>query len=500
MLNKNEKEQLQDAEIQEELEALKEKKRQANTSILPTKWKGMEVFLLIISLFLIATGVVLAFMGFILDWNYKSFNLHFPIFIFPCGLFVVAGVISLIFAVRALTKRRREFGKSIMVSPDGDVPEYPEETIVKKSVEALQVKKKKVERPMAIKKVYSVDPEKRVIEMDKRKVERVLDHNITFPKLREALAVNLRRRAINLSEEDLNVLVSSLAYSRCFFLQGIDEKYRQPMLDALAETMVAQRAMIMGEGRLAPSLGKLPQLPKNTSFILGIDGLAPEDAEGFFRGCAGEIADYSVDHLIAETYNVSNNLILLVFLGEGNPLSIPANLLAKCPLLHLVPSALEVPSPEDGLTVRSSGDEIRYMSLKEKAQNFLNDELVAGFDTLFDFAYAKGFLIGNDVENAFERQEAAYILLGVNHDKAAGMVLAYDYIPYLMKVLDESAISEEGGLRETLEKAFDRSDTSSYVRNALRTLNKKEKPKEEKPAKEEPAEGKEPEPEGGAES
>ncbi len=477
MLNKSEKEALQDAEVQDELEALKDMKRQANTSILPSKWKGMEIFLLVISLFIIASGVVLAAMGFIFDWNYKSFNLHFPIFIFPCGLFVVGGLISLFFAVRALTKRKREFGKSIMVSPDGDIPEYPEETIVKKSVEALQVKKKKVDRPMAIKKVYSVDPEKRVIEMDKRKVERVLDHNITFPKLREALAVNLRRRAVGLSDEETNVLVASLAYSRCFFLQGVEEQFRQHILDALAETMVAQRSMVAGAGRLVPEIGRLPQLEKNVSYIVGIDGLAPEEAEAYFAGCAKEIADYSVNHVLGESYNLSNNLIFLVFLGEGNPLSLPESLLAKCPLLRLAPTALEVPSPEEKLVVRSSGDEIRYMSLKEKSANYLNDELVAGFDNLFEFAYRKGFLVGNDVENAFEREEAAFILLGVNHEKAAGMVLAYDYIPYLLKVLDESAISEEGGLRETLEKNFEKSDTSSYVRNALRTLSKKEKAK-----------------------
>ena len=475
MLNKSEKEALQDAEVQDELEALKDMKRQANTSILPSKWKGMELFLLFISLFIIAAGVILAVLGFILDWNYKSFNLHFPIFIFPCGLFVIGGAISLFFAIRALTKRNREFGKSIMVSPDGDIPEYPEETIVKKSVEALQVKKKKVDRPMAIKKVYSVDPEKRVIEMDKRKVERVLDHNITFPKLKEALGVNLRRRAVGLSDEELNVLVASLAYSRCFFIQGVEQGLRQNILDAFAETMVAQRSMVAGHDRLVPHIGTLPQLEKNTSYILGVDGLVPEEAEAFFAGCAGEIADYSVDHVLGESYNLSNNLVLLVFLEAGNPLSLPANLLAKCPLLHLAPTTLEVPSPEEGLTVRSSGDEIRYMSLKEKGNNYLDDELVAGFDTLFDFAYHKGFLVGNDVENAFEREEAAYLLLGVSGEKAAGMVLAFNYIPYLLKVLDENAISEEGGLRETLEKSFDKSDTSSYVRNALRTLSKKEK-------------------------
>ena len=477
MLNKSEKEALQDAEVQDELEALKDMKRQANTSILPTKWKGMEIFLLVISLFIIAAGVILAVMGFIFDWNYKSSNLHFPIFLFPCALFVVGGLISLFFAIRALTKRHREFGKSIMVSPDGDIPEYPEETIVKKSVEALQVKKKKVDRPMAIKKIYSVDPEKRVIEMDKRKVERVLDHNITFPKLREAFGVNLRRRAVNLSEEEINVFVASLAYSRCFFIQGVEEPFRQSILDALAETMIAQRSMVVGQGRLAPVIGKLPALEKNVSYILGVDGLVPEESEAFFHGCDKEIADYSIDHLLAESYNLSNNLIFLVFLNEGNPLSLPETLLAKCPLLRLSPAALEVPSPEEGLSVRSSGDEIRYMSLKEKGENYLNDELVAGFDELFEFAYRKGFLVGNDVENAFEREEAAYLLLGVSHEKAAGMVLAYNYIPYLLKVLDESAISEEGGLRETLEKAFDKSDTSAYVRNALRTLAKKEKAK-----------------------
>ena len=475
MLNKSEKEALQDAEVQDELEALKDMKRQANTSILPTKWKGMELFLLFISLFIILAGVILAVLGFVLDWNYQGYGLHFPIFIFPCALFVVAGLISLFFAIRALTKRNREFGKSIMVSPDGDIPEYPEETIVKKSVETLQVKKKKVDRPMAIKKVYSVDPEKRVIEMDKRKVERVLDHNITFPKLKEALGVNLRRRSVNLSEEELNVLVASLAYSRLFFLQGVEASFRQNILDAFAQTMVAQRSMVAGQNRLAPHIGTLPQLEKNTSYILGVDGLVPEEAEAFFAGCAGEIADYSVDHTLGESYVLSNNLIILVFLEAGNPLSLPANLLAKCPLIHLAPAALEVPSPEEALTVRSSGDEIRYMSLKEKGNNYLNDELVAGFDDLFEFAYRKGFLIGNDVENAFEREEAAYLLLGVSHEKAAGMVLAYDYIPYLLKVLDENAISEEGGLRETLEKSFDKSETSSYVRSALRTLSKKEK-------------------------
>lgn len=477
MLNKSEKEALQDAEVQDELEALKDMKRQANTSILPTKWKGMEIFLLIISLFIIAAGVILAALGFILDWNYKSFNLHFPIFIFPCALFVIGGLISLFFAIRALTKRHREFGKSIMVSPDGDIPDYPEETIVKKSVESLQVKKKKVERPMAIKKIYSVDPEKRVIEMDKRKVERVLDHNITFPKLREALGVNLRRRSVGLSEEEINVLVASLAYSRCFFIQGVEGPLRQKVLEALAETMIAQCSMVAGQGRLVPSIGKLPQLEKNVSYILGVDGLVPEEAEAFFQGCAKEVADYSVDHVLPESYNLSNNLILLVYLNEGNPLSLPANLLAKCPLIRLNPEALAVPSPEEKITVRSSGDEIRYMSLKEKGANYLNDELVSGFDALFEFAYHKGFLVGNDVENAFEREEAAYILLGVSQEKAAGMVLAYNYIPYLLKVLDETAISEEGGLRETLEKSFDKSDTSAYVRNALRTLSKKEKAK-----------------------
>ncbi len=477
MLNKNEKEALQDAEVQDELEALKDMKRQANTSILPTKWKGMEIFLLVISLIVVLTGVILAVMGFLLDWNYRTSQLMFPIFLFPCLLFVLGGGVSLFFALRALFKKAPVYGKSIMVSPDGDIPEYPEETIVKKSVEALQVKKKKVDRPMAIKKVYSVDPEKRVIEMDKRKVERVQDHNITFPKLREALAVNLRRRAVNLSEEEINLLVASLAYSRCFFLQGVESKFRQPILDALAETMIAQRSMIPGQGRLAPAIGKLPQLEKNTSYILGIDGLVPEEGEAFFSKCATEIADYSIDHILAESYPLSNNLIVLVFLEEGNLLALPANLLAKCPAFHLAPTELEVPSPEEGLAVRSSGDEIRYMSLKEKSANYLNDELVNGFDDLFDFSYRKGFLIGNDVENAFEREEAAFILLGVNQEKAAGMILAYNYIPYLLKVLDETAISEEGGLRETLEKSFEKSDTSAYVRTALRTLSKKEKAK-----------------------
>ena len=477
MITQNEKEILQNAEVQDELEALKDVKRQANASVLPSKWKGMEFFFLIASIVLIGVGVLFAFLGFFLGWDYKTYSMHFPIFLFPCALFAVAGVIGVLFALRSIATRKRTFGKSIMVSPDGDVPDYPEETIVKKSVEVLQAKKKKVDRPMAIKKVYSVDPEKRVIEMDKRKVERVLDHGITFPRLREAFGLNLRRHGVSLTDEDINVLVSSLAYSRCFFLQGIEPRFRKPILEALGETMVAQNVMIVGEGRLSQTLGRVPQLPKNTSYILGIDGLVPEQAKDFFEGCANEIADYSVDHLIAESYNVPNNLILVVLLGEGNPLSLPVQLLAKCPLLHFAPTALDVPSPEPMMTVRSSGDEIRYMSLKEKSNYFLNDELVAGFDSLFDFAYHKGFLIGNDVENAFERQEAAYLLLGISQPKIAGMILAYDYLPYLVKVLDDAAITGEGGLRETLDKSFDKTDTTSYIRAALRTLTKKENAK-----------------------
>lgn len=466
MLTKKEKQLLEEGQLKQELDDIQSKKSRQNDDLLPKNSKLLPVLFIIIAAVIIAIAVLWFIQGF--SSNFRRNIDGFPVYmVASIALAVIAGVI-LFFALRGLFKRRRKFGQTIMVAPDGEVPDYPEETIATKAVERLE---EDFDRPQAVKRIFSDDPEKRAIRMDKKKVERILDHNITFPKLAKAITISLSRFGLGIEEDEAKLLAGKFASSRLFFIRGIDAEHHAPFISALAEAMEGECATVGATPSLPEVYGNVvPPLPANKAFLLGIDGLTPETVEAYIGNYADEIADYSIDHVKEDGNTIWMNLCLFVFLPEGPVNAIPAKLLEKSSTFTLNLNVLPAASTDAPFPVRSSGDEIRYLALREKATSYLSDELVDAFEHLYAFAAKKGFRVHNDVENAFEKEEAALLLQGMSSEKAAGIVVATSYLPYLLAVTGESAFGEEGGLREELERGFSAEECSLPIRQALREL------------------------------
>ena len=216
MLTKEEERLLEQASVKDELDAIKDQKKdQNNDSILPQKWKKGLILALLLGLLWLLAGVILVI------YALGHFVEGFPVALAPAALCIIVGLLFTILSLRGLSKKARVFGRSIMVSPDGEIPDFPEETIARKPNEGAKVND---DRPMEVKKIYSDDPEKRAIALDKKKVERVMDHNITFPKLCASLKHNLATHGYEISNDDSIALIGALAFSRLIFIQGVNDE------------------------------------------------------------------------------------------------------------------------------------------------------------------------------------------------------------------------------------------------------------------------------------
>ena len=165
------------------------------------------------------------------------------------------------------------------------------------------------------------------------------------------------------------------------------------------------------------------------------------------------------------------NLVFLYFLQGTSLEGLDPVLAEKSSVINLVINKLDNPSGEMIEEVRSTGDEIRYLALKEKGSHFLSDVAMAYFDEPFELAEKKGHRVENDVENGLECEEAAFLLMGYSDEKSAGMAFAQSYLPYLSVALSQGEITEEGGLREIVDHGFTDEEASAPVRNAFRRFN-----------------------------
>ena len=470
MLDKKEQKLLDEVETQQDLERIRENTRRIKATKLPTKWLSLMWLGVIFGVAFAIIGVALILGGLSSGYRWNILDeegrVGFPVYFVPSFLLIALGVLIIVYCLIGIFKKKRKFGESIMLSPDGEVPEYPEETIAKKAVEPL---KRDIDRPMAVRKVYADDPEKRVIKMDKKKVERVLDHNITFPKLRDALIQNLAIEGYHIDELTAAELVAALALTRNFFITGLDQEGGAALVRSLGVAMKAREAFALEGTRFLDDLSsRSPALEPNQSFIFGIGDVDGSNASTYLGTAVEPLSDYSADHNLGPDGSIRMNDLFFFFLKEKEFSGIPADLLEESIVLPIALDKLAVNSTEDPLVVRSSGDEIRYMSLREKSAHFINDELTASFDQLYAFAASKEHPISNDCENAFERFEAALLLLGLSDEKAAGLVVAHAYLPYLLSVLDKADVQGDGGLREVLERGFSNEESSSFIRAAMR--------------------------------
>ena len=469
MLNKREQDLMEEGAVAKDLADIAEQRKKANDRYLPKRMKAMGMIFLILFLLLVAVGAFILVKGLTSGYWYNIEGM--PLYMISGGGMAVLGLLGVFLTFSSLLRRKKKFGKSIMVTPEDDIPEFPQETVSVSSVEDL--KQEEEEKPLAVKKIYAEDPEKRVIKMEKKKVERVLDHNISFPKLQKAIISSLSKQKVGIDEKEAALFLGKLAFSRTLFIQGIDGDLQQNFTKGIASALEADCAFLEDSSTALRQVfaENVPAPKPKHSFVLGVANLNPEKAKDFFAGLDEFLADYSRDHSLGEGVNLSMNLILLVYIPEAPVSGVPETMLEKCPVFPVTVSRLEIVPSEEQLKVRCTGDELRYLALRQKSKIYVSDETEELFDAMYNFALNHGFRICNDVENAIEREEAVLLELGLREDTILGSVVAADLVPYFLARVGDSAYTGEGGLKETLEKTFSSDDSSAFVRKALRTLH-----------------------------
>lgn len=463
MLDERQQQLIDNQELSDEISYAQDLNRQNTDKV--TKhgaWRALSVLFLL----LFAVAIVLAIIGLLPEIGAAATQSEDLASVLMWGTFLGVSVVGffafLIFTIRGYSDDRR---KKIEIVREGFVPELvPEETITVTKSEEIKAP------PMKVRHIVD-DPSKRVAEVNKRKVERILDPNIVFPNIRQALVESLLSKGFSINEQMANRLVGAFAYSRCFFITGVAEEDRKSFQEGLKLALTGVGPLVEeGSDFLSQFPENVAAYPEGKSTFFGITNIKSKDLSTYFLGAGDLLADYSEDHELNGESFVSQNLFVLVYLEEGDIGGIPGYMLEKCPLLPILYSKID-PSEGTPYTLRATGEEIRFYASRHKGEKYLSESKLECFDKLYDLAKKQNRVLHNDVENAIERETNALLSLGENEDSVSSFILTCDLLPYYLSTFDEKGKEGEGSLDDILSHNFTSEVEDTPIKKLTRDYN-----------------------------
>ncbi len=313
------------------------------------------------------------------------------------------------------------------------------------------------------------DPSKRKIKIDNRKVARYVSPDLTFPKLKLALSSSLAYSGYEMSDTHLVFALSRLGQGRIIFLSGLSEEKASSFSASLANAFGWRNEFVKEPLSSFDDLRKVVSLAPadKSSTLVSVYGLGASRCGSYFAGYVDALADCSSAHSINEDFSLSNNLVVLVYLPEGDDKNgIPSPLLRYGTLFApvLTPAKEKAASFEE---VKTSADEIRYLASKTVHDFYFDDQYASSFDSFARFEEKRGLTIPNDFENAIERMEAVELSLKLAQETVAEDVLLSNLLPYYLSKYPLAELEEGDGLLSDLKKEFSFGSISNKIENCL---------------------------------
>ncbi len=365
-------------------------------------------------------------------------------------------------------------------------PEFvPEKNLVLSGNEELA----KSDAPI-IRKIVD-DPSKRKTKIDTRKVARYVNPDLTFPKLKLALSSSLAYSGYEMSDSCLAFTLSRLSHGRIIFISGLKEEEASAFSTSIANAFAWKNEFVKDHLASFDDLRKvISMVPADkSSTLVSLFGLGASQCSSYFAGYVDALADCSSSHSINEDFKLSNNLVVLVYLPEGDEKTgIPSPLLRYGTLFSpaLVPAKEKAESFEE---VKTSADEMRYLASKTVHDFFFDDQYASSFDCFAKFEAKHNASIPNDSENAIERMEAVELSLKLPQEDVAEDVLLHNLLPYYLSKYQASELEEAEGLLSDLKKEFSSGSIGTKIENYLASY--KAASAENEQTESEPAESKE---------
>ncbi len=362
--------------------------------------------------------------------------------------FLAVGALMFLLALGVLIGRPI---RGLKVVREDLCPEYvPENNLVLNGNEKLA----QSDAPV-IRKIVD-DPNKRKIKIDNRKVARYVSPDLTFPKMKEALRASFSSLGYELSESHLSATLSRLGHSRVIFLSGLGLEEAKAFSSALSSAFAWSDEFVSSPLSSFDELRRAVKMypGEKSSLVLSLFGLDPSSYQSYFAGYMEALADCSSSHAINEDFNLSNNLLLLVYLPEGGSIKgIPSILLryGTCFAPHLVEAKERGGAFE---AVKTNADEVRYLASKTVKDFYFDDQFATSFDCFERFEEEHGANIPNDCENALERMEAVELCLKTSQEEVVEDVLLSALLPYYLSKFPSEELEKGDGLIETLKKEF----------------------------------------------
>ena len=342
------------------------------------------------------------------------------------------------------------------------------------------------------------DPSKRKIKIDNRKVARYVNPDLSFPKLKLALSSALAYSGYEMSDSYLAYTLSRLGHGRVIFISGLKEDEAVSFSASIANAFAWKSEFVKDPLSSFDDLRKVITMAPadKSSTLVSLFGLGASSCASYFSGYVDALADCSSPHSINEDFKLSNNLVVLVYLQEGDDKKgIPSPLLRYGTLFApaLVQTKEKAESFEE---VKTSADEMRYLASKTVHDFFFDDQYASSFDCFAKFEAKHGLTIPNDSENAIERMEAVELCLKLPQEDVAEDVLLSNLLPYYLSKYPVDELEEAEGLLSDLKKEFSSGSIGTKIENYLAAYKaaqvESEKPEDEQPEDETP-ESKQPE-------
>lgn len=313
------------------------------------------------------------------------------------------------------------------------------------------------------------DPSKRRIKIDNRKVARYVNPDLTFPKLKLALSSSLAYAGYQMSDAYLAFALSRLGQGRVLFLSGLSEGEASSFSASLSLAFGWKNEFVKEPLTSFDDLRKVVSLSSasQSSTVVSLFGLGASRCASYFAGYVDALADCSSAHSINEDFSLSNNLLVLVYLPEGDDkIGIPSPLLRYGTLFSPVLS-LAKEKAAGYEEVKTSADEIRYLASKTVHDFFFDDQYASSFDCFAKFEERRGTSIPNDFENAIERMEAVELCLNLAQEDVAEDVLLSNLLPYYLSKYPFDELEEGEGLLSELKKEFSSGSISTKIESCL---------------------------------